>query len=239
MSKEKNLELDRLVFFSDAVVAIAITLLALDLKLGEAAHGHLSFKAIGEMWPKFFAFILSFFLIAHFWKIHHQFFANIKQIDDTMMWFNIFWLLFIVILPFTSTLLSEYFNQTVSTFVYSCNMLCVALCQNFIWDYASVRPDYLRESTTEEIIFVYRFDSNVAIFNAILASILSFWSPIAAYIVLFIRPMVVRLFYPLSKQERVREIFLRYKARERKLQLRKLEQQKKRQRPQQQENEPE
>src|ERR1700754_5110324 len=106
MSKEKSLELDRLVFFSDAVVAIAITLLALDLRL-EKAEGDsiLHFADIGHLWPKLASFLLSFILIAVFWKVHHKFFSFIKMIDGKVLWFNIFWLLFIVILPFTTTLI--------------------------------------------------------------------------------------------------------------------------------------
>src|SRR5689334_22036352 len=112
MSKEKNLELDRLVFFSDAVVAIAITLLALDLRIEKGEElSKLSFAAIGHLWPKFAAFLLSFILIAVFWKVHHKFFFHIRKIDVNLLWFNIFWLLFIVLLPFTTTLISNYFNQ--------------------------------------------------------------------------------------------------------------------------------
>ena len=74
---EKNLELERLVFFSDAVVAIAITLLALELKIENVLHGHLRFEDLSGSWQKFIAFFLSFFIIALFWKIHHQFFHHI------------------------------------------------------------------------------------------------------------------------------------------------------------------
>jgi uncharacterized membrane protein len=73
--KEKNLELERLVFFSDAIVAIAITLLALDLKVEPASGGHLTFADVGNAWEKFLAFFLSFFIIAIFWKIHHEFYT--------------------------------------------------------------------------------------------------------------------------------------------------------------------
>ena len=110
MSKEKNLELDRLVFFSDAVVAIAITLLALDLRF-EPGRADISFNDIAILWPRFAAFTLSFVLIAVFWKIHHEFFFFIRKIDSTLLWYNIFWLFFIVILPFSTTLVSGYFKS--------------------------------------------------------------------------------------------------------------------------------
>ncbi|MEJ0101141.1 MAG: TMEM175 family protein [Bacteroidota bacterium] len=76
---EKNLELERLVFFSDAVVAIAITLLALDLRIEKTASGHLLFSDLGGTLHKFAAFFLSFFIIAAFWKVHHEFFSLHKK----------------------------------------------------------------------------------------------------------------------------------------------------------------
>ena len=70
--KEKSLELERLVFFSDAIVAIAMTILVFDLKINTATVAHFTFADLGNSWQKFVAFILSFIIIAIFWKIHHE-----------------------------------------------------------------------------------------------------------------------------------------------------------------------
>src|SRR5215472_8006857 len=105
---EKNLELERLVFFSDAIIAIAITLLALDLKIEKTASGHLYFSDLASTLHKFAAFFLSFFIIAAFWKVHHEFFHYIKKIDNRLFWYNFGWLLFLVMLPFSSSLVSDY-----------------------------------------------------------------------------------------------------------------------------------
>jgi uncharacterized membrane protein len=152
MSKEKNLELERLVFFSDAVVAIAITLLALDLKI-EKSDSVLVFRDIGSIWTKFSAFFLSFMLIAVFWKVHHEFFYFIRKIDNKIFWYDIFWLLFIITLPFSTTLVSSYFGQTTSVFIYSFNTLLITVFQNLIWDYVAVRPDYLNESANRVVFY--------------------------------------------------------------------------------------
>src|ERR1700754_780438 len=99
--KEKNLELERLVFFSDAIVAIAITILVFNLKVTGDEGRHFSFADLLQTWPKFVAFFLSFFIIALFWKVHHEFFFYIRAINEMLLWNNIGWLLFIVLLPFS------------------------------------------------------------------------------------------------------------------------------------------
>ena len=100
--EEKNLQLERTVFFCDAVVAIAITLLALDLRVEHLSSQHLTFSDIISPWKNFSAFVLSFLNIAGFWKRHHNFFAHIKKVDEKLLWVNIFWLFFIVTLPFST-----------------------------------------------------------------------------------------------------------------------------------------
>jgi uncharacterized membrane protein len=192
MNKEKNLELERLVFFSDAVVAIAITLLALDLKL-EKTGSILTFQDMGSLWPKFFAFLLSFVLIAVFWKVHHEFFSFIQKMDYKIFWYNLFWLLFIITLPFSTSLVSSYYGQSVSIFVYSINTLLITIFQNQIWDHVAVRPDYLNAKATKELIYDNRVNCNVAMFNAILAAIISFIIPGLAFLILFLRPVMMNI----------------------------------------------
>ena len=87
--QEKNLRLDRTVFFCDAVVAIAITLLAFNLKIEHTENGTLTFADILHQWKTFAAFFLSFINIANFWKAHHSFYAYIKKMDEKLLWYNI------------------------------------------------------------------------------------------------------------------------------------------------------
>jgi uncharacterized membrane protein len=188
---EKNLELERLVFFSDAVVAIAITLLALDLKIEHLDSTHLTFRDVGQMWPKLIAFVISFLNIGIFWLIHHRFFAYIRKVDITLLRYNMFWLFFIVMIPFTTSLVSSYFYDTAAIFFYCLNILFVAIFQNQIWDYVSVRSAFLKETISKSINFENRLSCNVAMLNAVIAITLSFFSPPLAFTMLFLRlPMI-------------------------------------------------
>jgi len=178
-------------FFSDAVIAIAITLLALDLKIDTVEGGHLTFSDLEHSWQKFVAFFLSFFIIALFWKIHHQFFSYIKGIDSKLLWYNVTWLLFIVLLPFTTSLISAHLFDTAAIFASCVNVLLITVFQNQIWDYVAVRPDFLNEKIHSNIVYDYRLSCNVAMINALLATVISFLSPLTAFILLFTRlPMI-------------------------------------------------
>jgi uncharacterized membrane protein len=189
--KEKNLDLERLVFFSDAIVAIAATILVFGLKIDIPPNKHITFADIGNEWPRFSSFVLSFFIIALFWKIHHEFFHHIKTVNNVLLWFNIIWLLFIVLLPFTSSLVSTHFFDIPAMVAYCFNIFFLTIFQNMIWDYASVRPDFLKDADLETIIF-YRRACNVAMINALIALGIAFFWPLAAFIILLSRlPMIL------------------------------------------------
>jgi uncharacterized membrane protein len=188
---DKNLETERLVFFSDAVVAIAITLLALDLKVVPAGP-HLAFADIAHAWHKFAAFFLSFIIIAVFWANHHRFFMYIRAIDSRMMIYNICWLLFIILLPFTSSLISTDFFNKPASLLYSINVLLVSYFQNMIWDHAVMHKDLMKNTITETVEREYRVGCNLAMVNALVAIGISFFSPFIAFIALFARTFMFR-----------------------------------------------
>lgn len=103
--KKKEIPFERVLFFGDAVVAIAITLLALELKIDIPEDKHLSFSNLIAPWHQYIAFLLSFINISGFWKTHHDFFAHIKKMDDKLLYINILWLFFISTLPFATSVL--------------------------------------------------------------------------------------------------------------------------------------
>ncbi|MEI9917463.1 MAG: TMEM175 family protein [Bacteroidota bacterium] len=89
---------DRVLLFTDAIVAIAITLLALDLRLELPEEHELTFHDLLEPWRNYIAFTLSFINIAGFWQNHHYIFGSVKKLDERLMAFNTAWLFLIVTL---------------------------------------------------------------------------------------------------------------------------------------------
>jgi uncharacterized membrane protein len=97
---------ERLIMFSDAVVAIAATLLILPLVDTASAIGG---RSVGELlsddWHELFAFGLSFVVIYRFWLLHHQIYEHVVRYSVALAWMNGVWLLSIIFLPFPTELL--------------------------------------------------------------------------------------------------------------------------------------
>lgn len=108
---KKEFQLERMILFSDAVFAIAITLLVIEIKVPEI-HEEVSDKALfhslGHLVPKFLGFIISFLLIGLYWTIHHRMFGYVTDYNSRLLWLNLFFLFFIVLMPFSTGFYGEY-----------------------------------------------------------------------------------------------------------------------------------
>jgi uncharacterized membrane protein len=117
--------IDRFIFFTDAVVAVAITLLVLPLvdaanNIGQATSG----EYLTENATRIFAFILSFAVIGRLWITHHQFSEVITDYSVLTLWLNMAWMLTIVFLPVPTELISSEANDfTIANGVYVLTML--------------------------------------------------------------------------------------------------------------------
>ncbi len=97
---------ERLTFFSDAVVAIAMTLLALELPVPSGANGAEFWHSVGEHQAEYLAFLLSFVVIAGHWGGHHQVLSHLLRTDAPLRAANMLWLLMMVITPFATKVLA-------------------------------------------------------------------------------------------------------------------------------------
>ena len=101
------MERDRLEAFSDGVIAVAITLLALDLVVAGPGHGAL-LSQLGDHWPSFIAYLISFFTIGIIWVNHHDLVKNIAHVDRTLLFLNLVLLMFVVAIPFATSTMAKY-----------------------------------------------------------------------------------------------------------------------------------
>jgi uncharacterized membrane protein len=130
--------LDRIVFFSDAVIAIAITLLVLDIRMPETAGGSGSDLArqLIALWPKFVGYFVSFWVIALYWVAHHRCFRYIRRYDRRLIYLNFLFLMFIAFMPFPTGLLFNNPTQAASVMLYAGTAAGMGLSLAGLWIYA-------------------------------------------------------------------------------------------------------
>lgn len=139
-ASEDSLGLERIVFFSDAVMAIAITLLAIDLKIPEIDPGMAAAELPARLLalgPSLFTFFISFVVVGIYWMSHHRYFAYIRRYDARLMVLNLLFLFLIACMPFVSNLLGRFVFQPVALVAYSLEVSALGSAMAFIWAYAS------------------------------------------------------------------------------------------------------
>jgi len=102
---------NRLEFLTDGVFAIVMTLLVLEISIPEIAHPSLQVelpRRLLELWPKLYSYLLSFFVLGTLWTLHHRSFHSIKRSDNVLLWLNIFFLMFVALMPFTTSIVGNY-----------------------------------------------------------------------------------------------------------------------------------
>jgi uncharacterized membrane protein len=175
MSAEENPN-TRLLAFSDGVVAVAITLLVLDIRLpegfGELGDAEL-WQQIVALKPKLIAYLISFFVIGRFWMSHRAQFERIEKTDANLMWLNMLFLLTIGIVPFNGNLIAES-HGALATILYAGTMMVSGLSLTAIWQYA-VSKKFTDPKLTREEALAY------PIGGVLIALIFLLSMPIALY----------------------------------------------------------
>ncbi len=98
---------DRLAFFSDAVVAIAITLLALELPVPSGDTNAELLRSAGDNGDDYLAFVISFLVISMHWRGHHRVFRYFTAAPPSVVWWNLLWMMMIVVTPFATRVITE------------------------------------------------------------------------------------------------------------------------------------
>ena len=131
-------QLERLILFTDAVFAIAITLLAIEIRFPEFKSLPSDagiWRSMGELVPKFIGFLIGFVIIAQYWTAHHRIFRFVRNYDTKLLWVNILFLLFIVLMPFSSGVFSSYAVVGAAFIIYAINIMLAGLAQVLLLRY--------------------------------------------------------------------------------------------------------
>jgi TMEM175 potassium channel family protein len=133
----------RIEALSDAVFAIAMTLMVLELKVPELprdAGTRELLDELGALAPRFFVYFLTFAWSGLFWVWHHRAFHELKRIDAPLFGINLIFLSFVSLLPFSLGIIAAFsFRNPVAIACYLANLFALGLTLNVFWFYAQRR----------------------------------------------------------------------------------------------------
>lgn len=110
---------DRLLAMTDGVIAVIITIMVLELKAPAGVDLH----ALGESWPVFLAYVLSFLYIAIYWNNHHHYFHLVRKVNGGVLWANFHLLFWLSLVPFSTAWMGEHPFAPLPTAVYGVSLL--------------------------------------------------------------------------------------------------------------------
>jgi uncharacterized membrane protein len=179
----KDFDLERLILFSDAVFAIAITLLIIEIKFPEVPEGQHDISLLKLFKPtiiQYIGFILSFFFIGNFWARHLRLFRLLIAYDSGVIALNLLFLFFIVSFPFTASGITEHIHPgfLAPVYIYMTNIALVILAKCLLCNYIFYKKPYLTVPGHEaEKRYIYResFYNVIMMISVIIFTGVSSW----------------------------------------------------------------
>lgn len=189
-----GIEFDRVIFFSDAVYAIAMTLLVIAIEVPEfdqegTPSVDVLWHSIREELPSLFSFFLGFFLIGRFWMAHHGFFAALGAVNRPMISLNLVYLSFIAVLPYPTGLLGNYASNPLSV-VFFATVLCLVSTMEAVMLSYAYRAGLLRRQIAPELFRIALWQSLAPLLPFLLSIPVAFFSTLLAMLMWLLAPLV-------------------------------------------------
>jgi TMEM175 potassium channel family protein len=145
-------ETGRLEAFSDGVLAIAITLLVLELSVPEADFEHL-WRGIADQWPSYLAYVTSFTTIGAIWLVHHGMFRRLASADGVVTRLNLLLLMLALFLPFPTKLVAEAVDsgngERPAVMFYGLVLLSVSIVVTVMWRHIAGHSELLNADVSD------------------------------------------------------------------------------------------
>ena len=196
---ESGVTTHRIEALTDGIFAIAMTLLVLTLDIPEAKTEliqtvELHRMLIGQM-HKFFNYALSFLLLAIFWVKHHQQFHFIKRTNRKHLWINIVTLMFIALIPFSTSLVGDYNDDMVAEFFFASNLFIIGMLFLWNWVYATKGHRLVDRSLDPQRIALWKKRGAVIPLVSLLAMVLSLTNPQFSFYAYLLIPIILALLH--------------------------------------------
>lgn len=176
-------ETSRVEAFSDGVFAIALTLLILGIKvpdLDNLVSNEKLYRSLINLWPSYFAFILSFAAVLIMWINHHGFFKYLRKIDSAFLFANGFLLLTVTFINFPTAVLARYFGTeafNIASAFYCGSMVLISVAYNLLWFSSAYNRKLVKDEITDALILKIRNAYWFGFFIYLAAFIISFFMP--------------------------------------------------------------
>lgn len=196
---KKEFQLERMILFSDAVFAIAITLLVIELKVPEIERSELTegklLQALAHMMPKFFGFIISFMFIGIYWAVHHRLFGYVVNYTPKLLRLNLLFLFAVALMPFSTAFYSEYIMRHVITPVvfYTGNIILLGLFNLFMWRHIGNPANRLSEGLSKADARYFSFRAILVPAMFTLFAFIYLVNPYISSVLPMFVPLVMRL----------------------------------------------
>ena len=193
-------QVERLTFFSDAVFAIAMTLLVIDIKVPEPPvdTDEAWVQALADLIPHFVGFVLTFYVVGALWAAHHRTFGRLRHYDPAIVWPNLTLLMVVAFIPFPTGLMSTHFTDRVPQMFYAFTLLVAGLCQYRLVK-RTLRPPYLYDDVTTDDVAVATRRSLGMPCMAALAIVVAIWWPALSNLPLMVTPFFVMVLARMKK----------------------------------------
>jgi uncharacterized membrane protein len=135
-----GITVERLRMFTDAVFAIAITLLAFNIKLPDLPDAEIEAnlpRLLLGLWPQFLSYAITFSVLGIYWRAYHRVFQHIRRYDGRLFWLNLLYLFWIAFLPFPTSIVGQYGERASAAIFYAVSMAIASLILYGLWLYAS------------------------------------------------------------------------------------------------------
>jgi uncharacterized membrane protein len=163
----------RLTAFTDGVIAIIITIMVLELKLPVGS----SLTDLGQLWPGFVAYVLSFLYVAIYWNNHHHLFQLVRRVDGLILWANANLLFWLSLLPVATAWQGRHFLAPLPTLVYGLLLLLCALAY-LLLEQAILRRRHEHASLAEALGTGFKDKASLGFYLA--AVLVAQWLPLLA-----------------------------------------------------------
>ena len=186
-------QLERMTFFSDAVFAIAMTLLVIEVKVPHLPRldGWLLAQALLDLIPNYIGFLVSFLVLARFWVSHHIVMGQMRATSQKLLWANLFLLLAVAFMPFPTAVVSEYVQLRVGLGFYTAWLVLLGLLNQRIIRIAIHDPELRRADVAAETLYPHLRASWIPVLIGVLAFAGGMVSPMIALGVLVIGSPII------------------------------------------------